>query len=230
MHNFSLRQLEYLVACIDHGSTARAAQALNVSQPTISAAVAKLEDRLGVQLLRRHHSQGVTATASAISILPSARALLVQATDLQRQVMTTAETVSGELRLGSFSTLASSVLPRLVSAASSEYPDLRLRISEGTQNELVEGLNSGKLEMALLYDLGLPDDIRKTKLVELTPHAVLSDGHPLSHQDEIELEDLANDPFILLDVPPSREYSFDFFAKSLGFMLPEDSSFSSVSC
>jgi DNA-binding transcriptional LysR family regulator len=75
MHRFSLRQLEYFVACVDHGSTADAASALNVSQPTISIAVTKLEDQLGVQLLRRHHSQGVTATASSENILHSARAL-----------------------------------------------------------------------------------------------------------------------------------------------------------
>ena len=48
MHRFSLRQLEYFVACVDHGSTADAASALNVSQPTISIAVTKLEDQLGV--------------------------------------------------------------------------------------------------------------------------------------------------------------------------------------
>ncbi len=211
MHRFSLRQLEYLVACIDHGSTARAAIALNVSQPTISIAVTKLEDQLGVQLLRRHHSQGVTATASAENILPSARALLAHATDLQRQVIPTDDKVSGELRLGSFTTLASSVLPRLVNAVSREYPDIHLRISEGTQDELLEGLNSGQLETALLYDLNLPDDILKTELLELTTHAVLPNDHSLSDQEEIDLIDLASEPFILLDVPPSRDFFLGMF-------------------
>ncbi len=211
MHRFSLRQLEYLVACIDHGSTARAAIALNVSQPTISIAVTKLEDQLGVQLLRRHHSQGVSATASAEDILPSARALLAHATDLQRQVTATGGEMVGELRLGSFTTLASSVLPRLVNAVSTEHPDIHLRISEGTQDELLEGLNSGQLEMALLYDLNLPDDIQKIQLLELTPHVVLPHDHALIGQSEIDLADLATEPFILLDVPPSRDYFLGLF-------------------
>ena len=215
MHRFSLRQLEYFVACVDHGSTADAASALNVSQPTISIAVTKLEDQLGVQLLRRHHSQGVTATASAENILHSARALLAHATDLQSQIMTKGDTISGELKLGSFSTLASSILPRLVNSFSSNHPEIQIKITEGTQVELLEGLNSGQLEMALLYDLDLPSSIKKTKLTELTPHAVLPAGHPLSTQADVDITDLVDEPFILLDIPPSREYFLGLF-KSVG--------------
>ena len=215
MYRFSLRQLEYFVACVDHGSTAHAASALNVSQPTISIAVNKLENELGVQLLRRHHSQGVTATSSAENILHSARALLAHATDLQTQIMTKGDTISGELKLGSFSTLASSILPRLINSFSSKYPEIRLKITEGTQVELLKGLNSGQLEMALLYDLDLPSSIKKTKLTELTPHAVLPVGHPLSTQVDVNISDLAGEPFILLDVPPSREYFLGLF-KSAG--------------
>ena len=61
MNHFTLRQLEYLVACIDHRSIAQAAEVLHVSQPTISAAIAKLEDNFGVQLLLRQPSQGLIA-------------------------------------------------------------------------------------------------------------------------------------------------------------------------
>ena len=215
MYRFSLRQLEYFVACVDHGSTARAAGALNVSQPTISIAVNKLESELGVQLLRRHHSQGVTTTANAESILHSARALLAHATDLQSQIMTKGDTISGELKLGSFSTLASSILPRLINSFSSKHPEIQLKITEGTQVELLEGLNSGQLEMALLYDLDLPASIERTKLTALTPHAVLPPGHPLSTQADVDIADLAGEPFILLDVPPSREYFLGLF-RSVG--------------
>lgn len=211
MHRFTLRQLEYIVACIDHKSIARAAEALNVSQPTISVAIAKLEDQLGVQLLFRHHSQGVSPTVSTEKFLQSARSLLAHATDLQRQIMMAGTSVSGELRLGSFTTLASAILPRLVKAVSSEYPDIHLNISEGTQEELLEGLYTGRLELALLYDLDLPNDIRKVQLAELTPYVVLPMGHPLSDQTDVELKDLEKEPFILLDIPPSREYFLGLF-------------------
>ena len=64
MHRFTLRQLEYLVTAIDCRSIAGAAEKLNVSQPTISVAISKLEDQIGTQLLLRHHSQGVTRQQS----------------------------------------------------------------------------------------------------------------------------------------------------------------------
>jgi len=60
MHRFTLRQLEYLLTCIDMRSVAGAAEKLSVSQPTISVAITKLEEQLGVQLLLRHPSRGVT--------------------------------------------------------------------------------------------------------------------------------------------------------------------------
>ena len=66
MYRFTLRQLEYLVTCIDCRSVAGAAERLHVSQPTISVAITKLEDQLGVQLLLRHASRGVTATAGGL--------------------------------------------------------------------------------------------------------------------------------------------------------------------
>jgi DNA-binding transcriptional LysR family regulator len=211
MHRFSLRQLEYLIACIDHGSIAGAAKSLNVSQPTVSIALAKLEVQMGAQLLLRHHSQGISATASAKNILHSARALLIHATDLQRQIMMTGSSISGELNLGSFTTLASAVLPRIVNAISSEYPDIKLKISEGTQEKLIEGLHTGRLEMALLYDLDLPENIRKIQLTELAPYAVLPAKHALSGQSDIDLSELSDEPFILLDVPPSREFFLGLF-------------------
>ena len=59
MLRYTLRQLEYLIACVDTGSLVAAAEALNVSQPSVSSAIAKLEEQLGVQLLIRLHAQGV---------------------------------------------------------------------------------------------------------------------------------------------------------------------------
>ena len=79
MNKYTLRQLEYLVACVDNRSIAKAAKLMNVSQPTISVAISKLEAQFGVQLLLRHHSQGVSATPSANNILTSTRSLLAQA-------------------------------------------------------------------------------------------------------------------------------------------------------
>ncbi len=206
MIRYTFRQLHYLVACIDTGSLAAAAKRLNVSQPSISTAIAKLEAELGVQLLLRHHAQGVTPTASAERLLQSARSLLSHAADLQRFAKTSGDTVGGDLRLGSFITLAPTFLPGLVADMKERYPAVRLQLDEGTQDQLIDGLRQGRHEMALLYDLGLPDDLRSIELAEVAPYILLPKTHPLAEQDDIALHDLADEPLILLDVPPSRDY------------------------
>ena len=211
MHRFTLRQLEYLVTAIDCGSIARAAERLNVSQPTISVAISKLEDQIGSQLLLRHHSQGVSATASAENILHSARSLLAHATDLQRQATMTGTAIAGELRLGSFTTLAPAFLPGLIKALHNAFPEITLRLSDGTQEYLLDGLYAGRLELALMYDLGLPEDIRRIPLAELSPYVALPEGHPFAGRNDISLEDLTAEKLILLDVPPSRDYFLGLF-------------------
>ncbi len=206
MIRYTLRQLQYLVACIDAGSLAAAAEKLSVSQPSISTAIAKLEADLGVQLLLRRHAQGVTPTASAERLLPSARSLLSHAIDLQRQARATGDAVAGDLRLGSFVTLAPTFLPGLMADLSDLYPALRLQLGEGTQDQLIDGLRQGRHEMALLYELDLPDDLRSIELAKVAPHILLPRGHRLADQADIALEQLADEPMILLDVAPSRAY------------------------
>lgn len=212
MLRYSLRQLEYLVACIESGSFAAAAARLNVSQPSISTAIAKLESALGVQLLLRHHAQGVTPTASGERMLQSARSLLSHAGDLQRIEIGEDETLASELTLGCFQSLAPAFLPRMMAELRSKLPGLKLHLREGTQDVLIDDLRQGRCEMALLYDLGLPGGLNLTPLATLTPNVLLPEGHWAAEGGSVSLAELAGEPLVLLDVPPSREYFLGLLA------------------
>lgn len=206
MLKFSLRQLEYLVACIETGSFAAAATRLNVSQPSISTAIAKLEAAVGAQLLLRHHAQGVTPTASGERMVQSARNLLNHASDLQGGEGGGQGNVSSELTLGCFLSLAPAFLPPMIADLQSREPGLRLSMREGSQNALVDDLRQGRCEMALLYDIGLPPGLRLTRLASLGPQVVLPRDHPLAGEKSVSLKALSDEPFILLDIEPSRDY------------------------
>ena len=203
MNKYTLRQLEYLVACVDNRSIAKAAKLMNVSQPTISVAISKLEAQFGVQLLLRHHSQGVSATPSANNILPSARSLLAHAEDLQRQAMLTGTAIAGDLRLGSFSTLAPLILPGLIRTYTQSYPDVRIHIQEGTEEQLLKNLYDGQLDIAMLYDVGLPENLRRVELALRRPYIALPFGHHLAEFPAVRL--------ILLDIAPSRQFFLSLF-------------------
>ena len=211
MHRFTLRQLEYLIACVDHGSIAAAAEGVSVSQPTISVAITKLEQQFGSQLLIRQHAQGVIPTTTAKNILPNARILLNQANELQHDAMTANEIVSGTIRLGSFITLAPVILPNLIKKLMKDYPQIHLDITEGTQEKLIKELKNGKIDVALLYDIDLSNDINCTQLSDSSPYVALPNNHSLAKKDEILLSDLVNLPLILLDVAPSRSFFLGLF-------------------
>ncbi|MEM7069010.1 MAG: LysR family transcriptional regulator [Pseudomonadota bacterium] len=211
MLRFTLRQLEYLTACVDTGSLVAAAVKLNVSQPSISTAIAKLEDQLGVQLLIRHHAQGVVPTANARPLIQNAKELLAHANDFQNSIKMAEGEISGELSLGSFISLSPTHMPGLLMAMRQKYPLLQLQVMEGTQDQLVAGLRNGEYEAVIVYDLDLPDDVFKTVLLEVESRILLQKGHPLAEQTSVSLEDVVDEPLILLDILPSRNYFTGLF-------------------
>jgi DNA-binding transcriptional LysR family regulator len=206
MITYSLRQLEYFVLAASEGSLVKAAEKLNVSQPSISAAVTKLEDQLGVQLLIRHHAAGVSVTPAGAQILTQAGNLIQHAREIQTLAVDTASHVKGALQLGSFSTLAPVFLPSLIEGFTAAHPQARIDIGEGTQYDLIDGLRRGRYEMAMLYALDMPDDVEITTLAALQPYVLLPRHHRLAKQKTVSLKDVASEPMVLLDVAPSRRY------------------------
>ena len=205
MLRYTIRQLEYALSVLDHGTVAGAAATLGVAQPSISAAVAKLEDQLGLQLFIRHHAQGVTATVPGLRFLAEARGLVAQARDLQRQTEAAGSAVEGTLALGSFLTLAPAFAPQIIAGFRSLYPKVDFRLEEGTQDELFDGLRSGRHDLALIYRVDLPGDLEAVELATYAPYVLLPSEHRLARK-QVALRTLAEEPFIRLDVQPSRTY------------------------
>ena len=127
---FSFRQLEYFVAAGETGSVTRAAQGSHSSQPTVSAAIAKLEASLGVQLFVRHHAQGLSLTPEGRRFLGEAKALLRHASDVERFATALSDEVGGTLDLGCLVTLAPLVAPSLVRGFQSANPRVHVELVE----------------------------------------------------------------------------------------------------
>lgn len=206
MLRYTLRQLEYALAAAERGSVAAAAQAFGVAQPSVSAAIKKLEDQLGLQLFIRQHAQGVKPSAQGERFLAQARDLLRHAEEVQREAGEASGEVSGELTLGCFATLAPAYLPELVRRFRTEYPRASLKLRDGTQDDLIAGLRHGTFDLALLYKVDLPANLRVSELATFTPYVLLSGAHRLAKRRKVPLAELAGEPFILLDIPPSRTY------------------------
>lgn len=211
MIRYTLRQLEYFEEAAQCQSIAAASQKLNVSQPSISSAIRKLEEQLGVDLLVRHHAHGVSLTRAGARFLKESRKFLRLGRELQWEANTPTSGMSCNLAIGCFATLAPVFMPKLIAQFTRLHPSVVITLEEGTQADLVRLLYSGDIEIALLYDLKLPEDIVVQHLARFAPQALLPATHPLAQNSTVSLLQLSEEPLILLDIPPSYEYFTGLF-------------------
>jgi DNA-binding transcriptional LysR family regulator len=204
--NYSLRQLRYFVVAAEVLSFTAASKLLHISQPSVSAALADLESSFGVQLFIRHHAQGLSLTRAGHDMLSKARSLLKIAEDLQAAAKELDTGLTGTISLGCMISLAALLIPRLMSRFLATHSGISFRIREANQEDLLLDLRSGLLDMALTYDLDLTGDIQFQPLLSLPPFAILPKSHRLAAGKTISLEELSGEPYVMLDLPHSREY------------------------
>ncbi|MDJ0777341.1 MAG: LysR substrate-binding domain-containing protein [Gammaproteobacteria bacterium] len=209
---FTLKQLAYFVAAGEAGSILRAAENIHVSQPSISNAIAHLEEVFQVQLFIRHHAQGMSLTTAGGQIMEKAKALLRDAEELRSFAGKLSDRIFGSINVGCFIPIAPVVTPELCHAYMQSHGGVEVNVSEGNQAELLSALKKGAIDVALTYDMQLESDVGFIPLVELKPHVLLAAGHRLAARDEISLAALTEEKFILLDLPLSDNYFMSLFA------------------
>ncbi len=206
---FSWRQLSYFVATAEAGSTLRAAEKLHVSQPAISVAIGQLEQAFGQKLFVRRHAQGVDLTPFGRRKLVEVRHLLAHANSVMGAGEDGAPT--GDLEIGVFSTLAPAYAPGLLRAFAEAYPKVRVRMREERLDQIHRDLADGVIELALLYELDTIGEMTRIPLAAQTPYALFAQNHKLATQPRVSLRDLAQEPFVLIDLPHSRDYFLSLF-------------------
>jgi LysR family transcriptional regulator, hydrogen peroxide-inducible genes activator len=177
-HPYTLRQLQYAVAVADALSFRKAAERCHVSQPSLSAQLAQLEDALGVRLFDRGR-HGVLVTTAGKALVDRARRLLVDADDLLQAAGQLGDPLSGPLRLGVIPTVSPYLLPLIAPALRRKHPALRPAWIEEKTDTLLHLLETGALDAAVLaLDAEVPglerDVIAQDPFLLATPV-----GHPL---------------------------------------------------
>ncbi|WP_371224886.1 LysR family transcriptional regulator [Roseovarius sp. 2305UL8-3] len=212
MLRYTLRQLEYFVAVGEAGSIALASEKVNVSSPSISAAINQLEKELGLSLFVRQHAQGLSLTLAGRRMLEQAKLVLREAEYIVDLAGDISGTVRGPLSVGCLVTFAQVILPSLRRSFEAEFSDVRVRQSELNQAEIFSALRRAEIDVALTYDLDLPADLVFESLLELPPFVIVGEAHPLADRDEVSVDELADLPMVLMDLPFSSEYFLSFFA------------------
>lgn len=149
MCNMTLTELRYIVAVARERHFGRAAEACFVSQPTLSVAVKKLEDELGVALFERGQGE-VSVTPAGEQVIEQAQRALEQAALVKEIARQGADPLNGPLRLGVIFTIGPYLLPALVPALKKRAPNMPLLLQEQYTHRLTELLKQGDIDAAIL--------------------------------------------------------------------------------
>jgi DNA-binding transcriptional LysR family regulator len=206
----TLRHLVYFAAAARNESALRAAQELNVSPPAISGAISGLESILGEQLFVRRHARGLVLTDAGHHLLLEARDIIGRVWEIDAIRSNSSRRQRSRIAFGCLGDIAPSVVPPLLQKFQSLYPHIEISWQTDTHFPLMQRLEEGVLDVILVMDFEISPTLHSTPLLSTPARCVLPIGHPLA-KGAVSLKDLADEPFIMLDVAKTRDYFLSIF-------------------
>jgi DNA-binding transcriptional LysR family regulator len=193
-----LRQLEYLLAVVEDANFTRAAERLHVSQSGVSAQIRQLERELGQTLLDRTE-RTVRLTTAGEAIAPYARAALAAVKATRQTAGELAGLLRGRVAVGMVTGCSVAALFDGLQEFHQRYPGIEIVLEEDASDRLVEGVRTGRFDLALLGTATpLPAQLQSEMVADEAVVAAVPFGHPLANEDEVLLSRLVQFPLICL--------------------------------
>ncbi|MCW6037656.1 LysR family transcriptional regulator [Spirulina subsalsa FACHB-351] len=194
-YNLKISQLRALVTVAEEGNFSAAALRLELSQSTISHAIANLEEELGVQLLKRGR-HGAQLTPIGYNILQQARQVLDLLDSIANEANHAKGLEGGEVKIAAFRSVATNILPSAIARLHSHYPQITLTIYEfDAQQDIEKLLRRQEVDIAI-GDVIRGDDIESWELLE-DDYIILLPPHAAPQNSQIDWEELARYPLIV---------------------------------
>ena len=191
-----LRQLEIFAKVAELGSFSRAAEALFLTQPTVSEHIRSLEDELGIRLLDRL-GRGAAVTRGGALLLSYAQRILALARETRQAMENFQGRMSGDLLVGASTIPGEYILPALIGRFKEKYPEIALTLLIGDSQAVVDWVADGRVEIGVV-GARLPH--RVVEYRELMPDeevVVVPPGHAWFGKKQISIADLAGEPLLL---------------------------------
>lgn len=195
-----LRQLQYFCRIAESGSFREAANRANVAQSALSRHMRTLEDELGVILLERH-ARGIRLTPQGEKLKLRADKILRDVEETRIEMMTSQGGVQGSVTLGASATTGRLLYARLAETASNRYPQIELNMTEGASYYLLEGLDTGRIDLAVMVDPEPRSYLSNEALVAEKVFLVGAARHADMPTGPCTLQDLAGRPLVLFSRP-----------------------------
>lgn len=184
----TIKQLEYFLAATEHLSFSKAAEHCNVTQSTLSAGIATLENLLGHNVFERN-GRKIRLTDLGETLIPEARIIIEHARRITSLAQSKNEPLTGPLKMGIIPTIAPYLLPQILPKLQKTYPDLSLKLREEQSETLVKLCNNGSLDIILLaFPFDMPKLTQKKLFSEPFYLACPKDSWPDKKADINKLE------------------------------------------
>src|SRR5574344_1491615 len=192
----TLQQLEYLIAVDRFRHFGKAADYCNVTQPTLSAMIQKLEEELGVKLLDRS-LHPLEPTKIGQLVLEQAKKALLSSRRIKDIVSEQKDSIEGTFNLGIIPTIAPYLIPRFFPQLANKHPEMDVRITDMKTEDIKEAILKGDIDAGIVADLDGMDDFEKTGLYYEELFVYVSPEDKLISYDKIKDKDL-NGEFLWL--------------------------------
>ena len=199
---------------------------MHISESALSHSLTELEAAVGEQLCVRRKARGMHLTPTGRHFAARAKEILRSTDTLVGELAEIRGELRGPVALGCYTGLASNVLPAVLEGMGRRHSEVNIDITVGDHTELLGALESGLLDLAIVYDIGLPSGLQRSVVYETEVLAVLAGSEPLAQTPDIDLADLAALPLIMLDTAPSTGYTELMFAQRnlkprIGAVVPQ---------
>jgi len=192
-----IHQLRYFCAVARDGTFTRASESEHVAQPSLSQQILKLEAELGARLFDRL-PRSARLTVFGRAFLPKAERILRELEEAKSSMLEMTGEEKGDVVLGVIPTIASYLLPRLLTGFSRMHSMVTVKIVEDITPVLLDRLHRGSMDLALVALPVAGEDLTALDLFDDHFFAVLPETHSLASRDTLRMSDLKDDPFLLL--------------------------------
>jgi LysR family hydrogen peroxide-inducible transcriptional activator len=214
----SIRQLQYLLALAELRHFRRAAARVGVSQPTLSAQLAALEERLGVQLVERNRSN-VLLTSAGQRVAEIAQRILRDIQEIRDVAAGHQGDLAGTVRLGLPHTIGPYLLPRVIPRIHRSYPDLKLYVREEVPQGLPRSLEQGVHDLIIMPIPVRAEGLIATPLFREPLYLVVPSDSDLASREKIDRRDLKGRAIIALERGHQLREQVDAICQDFGAEL-----------
>lgn len=219
-----LRDLQILSSVVEHASMARAAARLSMSQPSVSAAIARLESLLGVRLLDRS-TQGVTPTAYAEALLKRSLVVFDELARAMEELEFLSNPAQGEVHIACGDTLAAGLVPAAIAQLALRHPGIAVHVVQARAGSAAFGeLRDRKVDLVLARTSGklAESDLDAEMLFEDPHRVVVGASSPWARRRAVDLAQLVEEPWMFPSGGVIRQLIADAFA-ARGLRMPRES-------